>query len=237
VNPGWYPDPYSHGWLRWWDGTAWTASTAPMESPAGALYRADPDEDLAGEQRAARRAMITVVVTAVLGAGSAVVFAFDRTNRFAGGTTLSPAATAISSVVAIAILGLEVFFMIWLYRAAGLARKAGLPARRDPVWAILGFFIPVVNFWFPYQVARDCLPYGDPRRRRSARWWTWYLISAGFGAAAGGVGSVSRTGALIAAAVAVVGYGLSAWYARRMITAIGDAHTDLVRTFNDVAAR
>jgi hypothetical protein len=237
VNPGWYPDPYSHGWLRWWDGTAWTSSTAPMEPPAGGLYRADPDEDLAGERRAARRAMITVVVTAVLAAGSAVVFALVRTQRIADGTNLSPAAKTASFLITIATLGLEVFFMIWLYRAAGLARKAGLPARRDPVWAILGFFIPVVNFWFPYQVARDCLPYGDPRRRLSARWWTWYLISAAFGAAAGGVGIVSRTGALIAAAIAVVGYVLSAWYTRRMITAIGDAHTDLVRTFNDVTAR
>ena len=58
-------------------------------------------------------------------------------------------------LITLAVLGLEVFFMIWLYRAAGLARKAGLSARRDPVWAILGFIVPVVNFWFPYQVARD----------------------------------------------------------------------------------
>jgi hypothetical protein len=237
VNPGWYPDPYSHGWLRWWDGTAWTSFTAPIGSPPGAFYRADPHEDLAAEQRAGRRAMITVIVTAVLAAGSAVVFAVVRTDRIVDGTNLSPAAATASFLIAVATLGLQVFFMIWLYRAAALAGKAGLPARRDPVWAILGFFIPVVNFWFPYQVARDCLPYGDPRRRLSARWWTWYLISACFGAAAGGVGSVSRTGALIAAAVAVAGYGLSAWYARRMITAIGDAHTQLVRTFSDVAAR
>ena len=48
---------------------------------------------------------------------------------------------------------------------------------------------------------------------------------------------MSRTGALIAAAVAVVGYVLSALYARRMIAAIGDAHTDLVRTLSDVPAR
>lgn len=22
--PGWYPDPYGHAPLRWWDGQAWT---------------------------------------------------------------------------------------------------------------------------------------------------------------------------------------------------------------------
>ena len=237
MTPGWYPDPYSDGWLRWWDGAAWTSHTAQVAPPPGTFYRADPHSDLAGEQRAARRAMVTVVVSAVLSAGSAVALAFDRSNQVGDAGHLSTAATTASVLVTFATLGLEVFFMIWLYRAAGLARKAGLFARRDPVWAILGFIVPVVNLWFPYQVARDCLQAGDPRRRLSARWWTWYLISACFGAAAGSVGSVSRTGALIAAAVAVVGYVLSVLYVRRMIAAIGDAHTDLIRTLSDVAAR
>jgi hypothetical protein len=55
--------------------------------------------------------------------------------------------------------------MIWLHRAATFARRARLPARRATVWAWLGFIIPVVNFWFPYQVATDAMPPGDPARR------------------------------------------------------------------------
>lgn len=29
MPPGWYDDPHAYGWLRYWDGTAWTRETAP----------------------------------------------------------------------------------------------------------------------------------------------------------------------------------------------------------------
>lgn len=29
MNPGWYDDPQAFGWLRYWDGNAWTRHTAP----------------------------------------------------------------------------------------------------------------------------------------------------------------------------------------------------------------
>jgi hypothetical protein len=123
--------------------------------------------------------------------------------------------------------------MIWLYRAAKLARKAYLPAKRDPVWAILGFIVPVVNFWFPYQVARDTLAPGDPRRRLAARWWTWYLISA-LGGGVVGIASVLSEGAGVVLAVAdSIAYLLTAAYARKLIAAVGEAHGELVRQLAD----
>lgn len=31
VQPGWYPDPSDAAQLRYWDGTEWTANTAPLQ--------------------------------------------------------------------------------------------------------------------------------------------------------------------------------------------------------------
>ncbi|MDP9094771.1 MAG: DUF4328 domain-containing protein [Actinomycetota bacterium] len=53
-----------------------------------------------------------------------------------------------------------------------------MPARRATVWAWLGFIVPVVSFWFPYQVAADCTPHGDPARRLVAWWWALWICQA-----------------------------------------------------------
>jgi high-affinity nickel permease len=44
------------------------------------------------------------------------------------------------------------------------------------VWAALGWIVPIVNFWFPYQAIRDCLTPGNADRRLVKQWWTYYLI-------------------------------------------------------------
>jgi hypothetical protein len=240
MDPGWYPDPFGSG-LRWWDGRTWTAHTAPA---APGFYQLDPRKDLRDEHVAARRASIAVVVAALLGAVSELVAAFafgDYVHRLidaarsVDGTFAqppTPAGVAVSELIGAGAFVAQVFVMIWLYRAARFARNAGLPARRDPVWAALGFFIPIVNFWFPYQVAADSFPYAHPERRLAGRWWTWYLISSFFIFAVLVASAFSTTAGVVIALVGTGAYGLSALYARRLIAAIGAAHEQLLGSFS-----
>jgi hypothetical protein len=240
MHPGWYPDPYSNGYLRWWDGAQWTPHTAPLQ--LAAYEPADPQQDLASEQRAAGRASVAVVAAGLIGVVNAVLFATvlgDRYRDYIDGvrdfddgmrsTLPQPPGVGWTWLVVLLGLGLLVLFMIWLYRAAKLARKAYLPAKRDPVWAVLGFIVPVVNLWFPYQVARDTLAPGDPRRSIAARWWTWYLVSAIGGGVVGFVSVFSEGAGVLLAVADAVAYLVTAAYARKLIGAVGDAHRELVR--------
>lgn len=49
-------------------------------------------------------------------------------------------------------------FLIWFYRAARIAYLRGYPQRRSPAWAVVGFLLPAISLWFPYQHARDMYP-------------------------------------------------------------------------------
>ncbi len=68
-----------------------------------------------------------------------------------------------------------VLVLIWQYRAATTARLCNLPAARSPGLGVGSWFIPVVNFWFPYQALRDCLPPGHADRRVVNRMWACFI--------------------------------------------------------------
>jgi Domain of unknown function (DUF4328)/Protein of unknown function (DUF2510) len=233
MQPGWYPDPFGAADLRWFDGRDWTGHTAKA---APQVLTADPRADLASEQRAARRASIAVVVWALIGAANALLYAtvFSAHDRHTielvrnGEKVTTSISFGDAWPFALLTIGATVFVMIWLHRAASLARKAGFPASRDPVWAVLGFIIPIVNFWFPYQVARDCFASNDQRRRIAGLWWTFYLIAT-LGSAVVGIASLFSVVAGVAFAAVdtlMIAFALVWW--RRLIAAISDAHHDLV---------
>ncbi|WP_405020392.1 DUF4328 domain-containing protein [Kitasatospora sp. NBC_00070] len=100
------------------------------------------------------------------------------------------AGTSMLEVVALVAAG--VVFACWFFRirknAELLAPQA--PHRRGAGWVVWGWIVPVVSFWFPFQIARDCwrasAPKGDPWGSELVLrlWWGAWLLSLAVGQAA-----------------------------------------------------
>lgn len=244
-EPGWYPDPGGSGQSRFWDGSAWTHDLRPAQSTG--WPGPDPTRELAEERRAGERARTALIVGAVAQITLYVVMAFvygallrdlmdqiERASRSRRGTTTTTmsggvlAGSMVINVIQIVVLVVGIVFLLWQYQAAKNARALGIPARLPLYWAWLGWLVPFVNLWFPYQVAADCLPPGHPARRIVGWWWGCYL-GMGFSAVLVVFASLASVGlalatAVLPAALAVV----AAMRGREMITAIGEHHASLV---------
>lgn len=117
-----------------------------------------------------------------------------------------------------------VFVLVWQYPAAKTAQLLSLPAKRTPGLGVGSWFIPVVNFWFPYQSVRDCLPPGDAGRSAVARMWGCYVATLAFTTAAqilALTGSPVAFGPGAAAVATGIGFG---WYGARSVRLIRESH-------------
>lgn len=65
---------------------------------------------------------------------------------------------------------------VWTNKVAHTARALGYPARHSPGWGAGGWFVPIVNLWFPYQSIVDSMAPTNPDRRRVLAWWLLYLL-------------------------------------------------------------
>jgi hypothetical protein len=98
--------------------------------------------------------------------------------------------TALSGVILVLSLATAVVWIIWFYRASENADGwAPLMQRRSTGWAIGAWFCPIVNFWFPYTMAKDSLDGAAPEDQISrvfrpshpllTAWWlSWLALFA-----------------------------------------------------------
>lgn len=241
MHPGWYSDPYAPHGLRWWDGNQWTAWATPSAAFVGST--SDPIADLTAEETIGRWAAMGLIAAAAINIVSFVTSAVmshrllrDLVHQFriaADNPDVSPrlhihlGTVLFYDGLGLLQLALQVLVMIWLYRAATFARRAGLPARRDPVWAWAGFIVPIVNFWFPYQVAADTTPSASPARALALRWWCSWIGQAVLSTIVAAVSYFSVAAALGCACIGTLLAVLTAWYGRAMIATVGAVHAEL----------
>ena len=89
-------------------------------------------------------------------------------------------------------------FLVWFYRARKNADGRGQEQRWTRGWAIGAWFVPIVSFWFPYQIMADIWRANLPAERRAKRawlpgfWWGCWIAGGIFGLTAA-ISSVSAT--------------------------------------------
>jgi hypothetical protein len=150
-----------------------------------------------------------------------------RVDPMAGLSSTAMAANAIGQIAGLVALVVLILFLVWFHRALTNARALGLPLRRSPGWGVAGFFIPIVNFWFPFQSACDLFPPGHPDRKLVGRWWACYLGAAFAAVAALMTTFASLVAGAVIGVVVVLLYVGAAVAGREMITKALAVHAEI----------
>ena len=230
MGPGWFADPWRLAPWRWWDGYQWT----PYTWPGRELVDARRKE--ASLHHWAKLGLIAMIVSAVgtWVSSLTIAHAFRSTvdqfgqNPYGPPPVFSPDSTAwfaLSYLIPGVTAGVAVVFLVWQHSAATVARSLGYPARISPALGVGSWFIPIVNFWFPYQSLSDMLPPDHPMRPLCLRAWLAWIGVTAIDFVAFFLAFASTTAAVLAMAVA----GLLLLYAfvtgRRLVDAVYLDHT------------
>ncbi|WP_205471407.1 DUF4328 domain-containing protein [Nocardioides sp. SYSU D00038] len=163
------------------------------------------------------------IVQLALAATSFAAAARYREEIEAGGSAADVLTAYDFAIFLLLPVGLGAYALnsAWLY---GVRKNAGLlqpeyQFRRSPVWAWLGWWVPIVSVWFPLQVVKDAQEVSVERgaTRGLALWWTcwlsWIVLNQATGAVASSTDPdvVGALPALEVVATLVLGIALWRW--------------------------
>lgn len=104
-------------------------------------------------------------------------------------TELTLQELGIAGIAAVVNLAVGITYLVWLYRARDNAeRLSPWPHRRSRAWLFWGWLVPIVSFWFPYQIVADIRaaslqgehnnPDAAPSLNLLNWWWGLYLFNS-----------------------------------------------------------
>ncbi len=261
--PGWYPDPSRTSTWRWWDGRQWTAQLYPPPAPHAAAAQFVPapaqwaqatanqlSEARRSEDRMWNWARLSVWAYAVAAITLAVVFltlghAFRDNVRqlyheIQNNQSTQDTSNAISGwsgwfyLFDLVTVAAGVLFLIWQYHAARAARLLGYPARISPGLGVGSWFIPILNFWFPYWSLRDCLPPTHPLRHLGLWAWLSYLATGVCSTAALTTSFFSVGWAVVPLVLGAAFWLAAALLGTRLMAAIREDHAQAVAHLSSI---
>ncbi|MFW6866757.1 DUF4328 domain-containing protein [Nocardioides sp. CPCC 206347] len=162
----------------------WPGPAYPATPPSGAAWPAAP-------QRSAPTALaVASGVLAIVLALLAVVIAIasgPASKEFAdaarAGYSTYDVFTSYDGLALLLfpfLIGAYVVSCLWLQfaRANTMAIAPRVPHQRGRVWVWLGWWVPIVSLWFPFQVVRDVQDASRPEGRTVGLglWWAAWLV-------------------------------------------------------------
>ena len=177
-DPGWYDDPYRRTGLRWWDGASWTEHTAEWPTgPRPSLRHGDVSLELDKERQIApwlQRLLFVWPIALALSLGG---FVTSIDSLLSGDDSSPPSSWWVGQLGGLVGIAVSVLRIVWLYRSATVSRDLGRPARREPMHAAIGWLIPIINYWWPYQGVTDLFAPSERPAQRIAWWWALSILS------------------------------------------------------------
>lgn len=185
---GWFADPQDPSRLRWWDGARWTEHTHPLPTAQ------QPDPALPGWW-SGLSLVLQVALLVCVAASSFTLWVDLQTLAFVEEVRLRPDTVTVAdgewidrltlwtALEVVALLVAGVLFIVWLHTVHRSSRMDRTVMRHGSGWAIGGWFVPVLNFWRPFQIVSDVrrgatADAGAKPSFRQGWWWgTWLALS------------------------------------------------------------